>query len=475
MGNQKAAKKRDYLNIGKYAMGGVGYSMTNQIVMTYLTFFCTDIFGVSSMVVAGLMLVTKIIDAAIDPFLGIIVDHTNTKRGRYRPYLIFGSPVLAVTIYLLFSSPQMSAGMKVVFLYIAYIGYAVAFSVVGTPFTSLVPVIAKDPVDRTMAVSWKNIMIQVGRLVMTSFALPIVEFLGGGAVGWRRFGALTGIVITLCFWSVAWGLKKYDTTETASKAEEKEKLDFRKQIQLFTKNKPLVRLMISFGADLIANSSILAVNVYYFKYVLGRTDLVTFTSVALTATGVIANIFIPVLTKRFGKKKLYWWGTFFSIAPLAVLLVKPVVPTSALMVLFILFGLISTLPSSLAWAILPDCVDYAEYRTGISGNAFISAAFTFSQQLCMAVGSSLASFVLGMAGFVANQQQTAVVLFAIVFLRFGMPILGYLISLMSMHGFELTEDKNEEIQRALAQRKQHVPCITDAGRDIGNRTGRDGK
>lgn len=450
MGNRNEEKKRDWVSIGKYSFGGVGYSMTNQIVMAYLTFFCTDIFGVSSLVVAGLMLVTRVIDAVIDPFIGFISDHTRTKKGRYRPYLIYGSPILAVLIFLLFSSPDLSPAMKVVFLYIAYIGYVIAFSLVGIPFTSLVPVIAKDSVDRSMLVSWKNIMVQVGRLIMTSFALPIVELLGGGTVGWRNFGALTGVVITLCFWSVAWSAKKYDTVNLEMK---KEKVDMRKELQLITRNKPLFKLMIAFGTDVLANSSILAVNVYYFKYVLGRTDLVTITSAALTITGVIANFFIPVLTKKFGKKKLYWWGSLFSIVPLAILWIKPIVPSSALVVTFILFGLISTLPSSLAWIMLPDCVDYAEYRTGVVGNGVISAGFSFVNQLCTALGGSLASFILGMAGFVANQQQTETVLAAIVFLRFGMPILGYIASLLSMHSYELTEERNIEIQAAMAERR----------------------
>ena len=87
--NNTGRKKPDYINFGKYSLGGVGYSMTNMIVMTYLTFFCTDIFGISSMTVAGLMLVTRVIDAITDPIMGVIADMTRSKLGKYRPYLIF--------------------------------------------------------------------------------------------------------------------------------------------------------------------------------------------------------------------------------------------------------------------------------------------------------------------------------------------------------------------------------------------------
>lgn len=447
--NSTKKQKPDYLNFGKYAMGGVGFSMTNMIVLTYLTFFCTDIFGISSLTVAGLMLVTKVIDAVTDPIMGFIADQTRSKSGRYRPYLIYGSPILGILIYLLFSAPELSAGMKIVFIYIVYIAYSLAFTVVGIPFTSLVPVLAKDSTERTMVVSWKNVMIQVGRLFITSFALPIVEAFGGGAAGWGRFGALVGIIITLCFWCVAWGLKPYDTIDLAI---EKPKVNLWKEMYLITKNKPLLMLMLAFGTDMIANSTLLAVNMYYFKYVLNRVDLVPVTSIALTVTGVLANLAIPYLTGKAGKKRLYWWGSLLSILPLAVLMIKPIVPSSALIVLITLFGLISTVPSALAWAMLPDCVDYAEYITGVNGNGVVSSTFSFMNKFCGAIGSFLASYLLGIFGFEANQEQTKTVLFVIVFLRFGVPILGYIASLASMHFYELTDERNREIRRALDER-----------------------
>ena len=135
-----------------------------------------------------------------------------------------------------------------------------------------------------------------------------------------------------------------------------------------------------------------------------------------------------------------------------MLLVKPVVPSSALIVLITLFGLISTVPSALAWAMLPDCVDYAEYITGVKGNGVVSSTFSFMNKLCGAVGSFLASYLLGILGFVANQDQTRNVILAIVFLRFGVPILGYVASLVSMYFYELTDERNLEIRRALDER-----------------------
>lgn len=389
------------------------------------------------------------IDAVTDPIMGIIADKTRTKIGRYRPYLLFGTPVFGFTIFLLFSSPNLSAAMKIVFLYIVYIGYSLAFTVVGVPYQASVPVIAKESDERTLVIAWKNLAVYVGRVFITTFSVPLVEFFGGGETGWARYGALVGFLVTLCFWSAAWGTKKYDLAEQNI---EKEKIHLKSELQLITKNKPLLMIMIAFGTDMLANAALFAVNMYYFKYVLNRVDLVPITSLALTITGVIANVLLPALTKKFGKKKLYLCGTVLAIVPLAVLLVKPVVPDSALIFLITAFGLISTIPSCLSWAMLPDCMDNAEYITGIKGNGVVASTFMFFNKFSSALGAFLASFVLGLVGFAANQEQTQLVLTTIVVLRFGLPILGYIASLISMSFYDLTESKMTEIHEALQKR-----------------------
>lgn len=444
-------KRENYISSAQYSFGGIGFSVTNMIVLTYLAFFCTDVFGVSSMTVAGLMLVTKVIDAVTDPMMGLIADRTRSKLGRYRPYLMFGAPVLGATIYMLFSAPDLPPAMKVVFLYAAYIGYSLAFTVVGVPFTALVPIVARDPKQRTLVVSWKNIMIQAGRIFITAFSLPMVEFLGGGVTGWRNYGIIIGVIITLCFWIVAWGAKPYDTIDFEVK---KQKIDMKSEINLIVKNKSLLMLMIAFGTDMIANATLFAVNMYYFKYVLERQDLVPVAAMALTVTGVVTNLVLPALSERIGKKRLYWWGSLLSIIPLAVLLVQPVVPVSVLLLSIGAFGLISAIPSSLAWAMLPDCIDYSEYVSGIKGSGVVSSTFSFMNKLGSAFGAFIASFLLGLVGFVANQPQTKSVLAMVVFLRFGVPILGYIASLISMHFYDMTEERHAQIRKELKERAE---------------------
>ena len=447
--NQKYEKAK-FSDVLKYSFGGMGSNLAFFLVMSYLTFFYTDIFGISSYVVATLMLVSRFIDAFTDPIMGMLGDNTRSKMGKYRPWIIFGAPVLGLLVFLLFTAPEMSATMKVVYAYVIYILYSLASTVVNIPYHALTPVISKDPQQRTVIVTWKQGMGTVSQFIITILALPLVELFGGGKQGWAIYGALIGILTTVSFWICAWGGKKYDKVdETVSK----EKFNFKENIQLITKNKPMLMLMIAFGTDVLANATYSAVNMYYFKYVLGRVDLVAPVATAILIGGIVSLPFLPFLSKLLGKKRLYWFGSLLSILPLAVMWIKPTTPVIILMSMMGAFGFMSRIPSNMGWAMLPECSDYAEWKYGKRGDGLLSSSLTFINKFGMAIGGFIASFFLGLVGFVANQDQSEVVLNMIVFLRFGMPILGYIASLISMHFYEITSEKYEEIRKDLDKRQ----------------------
>lgn len=177
-------------DIFKYSLGGLGITLVTNLVMTYFNFFLTDIFGITTFAVAGIMLVSRIVDAITDPLMGIIADRTHSRWGKFRPWLMFFAPVLGVAIFVLFYSPQISESMKVIYAYAVFILYSIIVTIVSIPYFALVPVLSKDAHTRTIIISWKSVMCQVAVLCISVFALPIVNAFGGGQKGWASFGAL---------------------------------------------------------------------------------------------------------------------------------------------------------------------------------------------------------------------------------------------------------------------------------------------
>lgn len=441
--------KASFLDVFKYSFGGLGSNLAFILTMSYLTFFYTDIFGIDSMVVAGLMLVARLIDAFTDPLMGMIGDHTRSKLGRYRPWIIIGAPLLGVLVFMLFTAPELSPNMKIVYVYAVYITYSLASTIVNIPYHSLTPVISKDPYQRTVIVSWKQGMGTVAQFVITIMALPLVELFGGGKQGWAMYGVLIGVVTTVSFWICAWGGKKYDVVDMDVP---QQSFSLKDDLKLIFGNKPMLMLMIAFGTDVLANASYSAANMYYFKYVLNRMDLVPKVASAILFAGIITLPILPVLAKWLGKKRLYWLGSLFSIIPLAVMWFRPTAPVMVLMSMMAAFGFISRIPANLGWAMLPECVDYAEWKYGARGDGLISSSLTFMNKLGMAFGGAMVSFALAKVGFVPNVAQTDAVNNMIVFLRFGMPVLGYVASLISMYFYEITNEKYSQIRSELDSR-----------------------
>ena len=447
-------KKTPLKDMIGYSFGGLGFSISNMLMLTYLTFCLTDIFEISPMVVATLMLVSRVVDAVTDPLMGFIADHTKAKMGRYRFWMAVGAPLLGIAIFLLFRSPDLSPTMKIVYVYAIYIFYSLAITIVNIPYYSLTPMMAETSKQRTTVVAWKSMMTHTGRYFITALALPLVKVFGDGKQGWSAFGALVGIMAAVSYLIVIWRSKNYDSTTQSPKeaAKKKENKAGWREFKVLFKNRPLLMLMIAYGTDMIANATMNAANMYYFKYVLNRQDLVPTVATLITVSSIVATVAQPYIVKKWGKKSIYWWGSFLSIAPLAVVMIYPYCPVPVLFVLMAVFGFISAMPSNLAWVMLADCTDYAEWKFNVKGNGMVSSAFTFMNKCSSALGGFITSFVMGLVGFVANQEQSQAVLFTIVFLRFGVPILGYIASVISIHFYDITDEKFEEIRRDLDAR-----------------------
>lgn len=421
----------------RYAFGGLGSNVAYILVMSYLTFFMTDIFGVSGYVISGMMLVARIIDAVTDPLMGMIADNTKSKMGRFRPYVFWGAPFLGLTIFLLFSTPSLSESGKVIWAYAIYIIYSLASTVVNVPYHSLTPVMSGDAVQRTTVVTAKQAMSVPASLFVGVLGLPLVNAFGGGAAGWQRYGLFVAVLTTLSFWICAWGAKKKDTMDLVPV--KKESIPFTQQLKLIYKNKPLLMLLFAFSTDQFAAAAASAVNVHYFTYYLGRQDMVSWAAMYSLALNVVMFFLIPFLTKLAGKKKLYMISTFLILIPYTVMFFVPRSGVWAIIWLTLAAGGLGTLTGTIGWAMLPDCVEYAQWKFGIRGDGIISSSLTFANKVGMALGGSIMGILIAKTGYVAGQEQTEGVLLAFRAMKFLFPIAGYICSLVSMSFYCITE------------------------------------
>ena len=450
--SNKDFQKATTSEIIRYSFGGLGSNLPFILMMTYLNFFYTDIMGISALAVSGVMLVTRVFDAVTDPLMGIIGDRTRTRWGRYRPWIIFGAPLLRLCTFLVFYAPDITDSAKIIYVYITYILYSTFSDFANIPYHSLTPVFSQDPNHRIVIVSLTQGMGISAQLIITTFGLQIVEACGGGRIGWAWFGAICGIMLTASFYVCASSAKKYDNADTLPAVENENKVKFSSQLKLVIGNRPLLSLLISFFCILLAGALSSSVNMYYFKYILNRVDLIPVTSFMTLLASVFVIIIMPPLAKRFGKKRLYIVTDLLSCLSFVALWFQPSVSVVLLSSFLMWNSFFARFPSNLGWSMLPDCVDYSEWKFGIRGNSTITASLTFTNKMGTAMGGFLASFIMGLAGFVANAEPTQGVVNAIILLRFGLPVILTVISAVSIFFYNIDNDKTHQIRTELNER-----------------------
>lgn len=452
---EKEVRNAKFSEVFKYGFGGLGSNIAFMLVMAYLMFFYTDVFGINAAAVGGLFLVSRFIDAITDPIMGMIADRTKSKWGKYRPWIMFGAPLLGLNIVLLFTAPNLSPTGKLVYVYITYIIYSLLSTVVNIPYHSLTPILSEDPNQRTVIATAKQIIGMLGISFVTILGIPIVTSLGGGGSAWQMYAIICAILTTLSFFLCANGAKDHDTMEIHNKyTVHKENFSIKEQLKLVFKNKALLMLMIAFGTDMFAFAGANAVNMYYFKYALNRPDLIALVGSFGLFLGLPISFLIPMASKKIGKKKLFMVSSTLLMFLSASLFFIPFTAINLIIVQAAVFAAISPFTAVVGWAMLADCVEYGEWVTGKRGVGIISSQLTFINKLGMALGGLAIGLLLSAVGYVAGQQQTPETLRAIVGIKALFPAAGYLCSIISMTFYPITKEFFDKMIKENAQRRK---------------------
>jgi sugar (glycoside-pentoside-hexuronide) transporter len=463
---EKDLRRAKFSEVIRYGMGGVGSNVAFMLVMAYLMFFYTDIFGINAAAVGGLFLVSRFIDAVTDPLMGMIADRTKSKWGKYRPWIIFGAPLLGLNVVMLFTAPNLSPGGKLAYVYVTYIFYSLVSTVVNIPYHTLTPVLSEDPNQRTVIATTKQLLGQVGTSFVSIGAIPIVTALGGGKSAWQMYGIMCGVIMAISFFICAAGAKEHDNMEIHNKYEKfGEKFSLIEQLQLVFKNRALLMLMIAFGTDMFALAGASAVNVYYFTYAVKRPDLIAVVAMFGLFIGVPVTFFVPILSNKFGKKNIFMIASTVLMFLTASLFFIPYSAFNLILIQSAALAAISPFTGVVGWAILADCVEYGEWVTGKRGAGIISSQLTFINKMGMAFGGLAVGVMLQKVGYVAGAQQTPETLRAIVAIKGLFPAAGYLCSIVSMWFYPITKEFYYKMLEDNAKRRATAKTSLTAERD----------
>lgn len=390
-------------SIVAYGVGDAGCNFCWTFVGNYLMFFYSDVFGIGMTAVATLMLVSRIWDAVNDPIVGLMSDKTRSRWGRYRPWLLFGAPIASFVMLLTFwAHPAWGDGWKLVYMAATYCTLVLAYTCVNLPYGTLCSAMTQNMDERAKINTSRSVAAMLAINLINIITIPLIKHFGDGSQasvkGYFIVTLIYGLIFTACHHFC------FKNTREVVEIKVEKKIPLGQQLKAVAKNKPYLLALLGqfmFGFVLYIRNADL---IYYFTYVEGDPTFFSKYSLITILPAIIGAGAFPFVFNKIGNKG--HTASFFAFTLGASMFMLYFFSPRTSPFWFYTFGVLTQFFFSgfntAIYAIIPDCVEYGEWKTGVRNEGFQYSFISLGNKIGMALGTSLLAFLLGQAGYVAN-------------------------------------------------------------------------
>jgi len=437
-----------------YGAGDLGFSLTSTILGAYFAIFLTDVVGIDPAVAAAAIFIGRTWDYINDPLIGHLSDRTRSRWGRRRPFLLFGALPFALVFTLLWWKPPIENQVVLAGYYgLLYALFDTAATFVYMPYFALTPELTSDYDERTALTTTRMFFSILGSLLAFTLPLMIVDGFRpehAGRVLWM--GGLFGVASALPLLIVFFG------TRERQEFMRQEQPGVRKSFEAAIQNRPFVFGLVIFLFTWVAIGIIETILLYYVKYVVQRepqSDLI------MATIFVIALLTLPLwewVSRRLNKRLAYIVGiAFLAVVLLGLASLTPATDLTWLLGLCVLAGIGVSAAHVLTWALLPDAIEYGEWKTGERHEGMFYSLITLAQKIASSVAIPLALLVLDATGYVPNsaaQPESAINGIRVISgpIPAGLMLAGIIFALL----YPLGREKYTQIAQALEERRHTV-------------------
>lgn len=475
-----------------YSLGDGSANLVFQMMMMFQLFFYTDVFGIKATAAGMILLVARVFDAFVDPMVGILSDRTNTKWGKYRPWLLWTAIPFAVFFVLAFTTPDISERGKIIYAGITYTLLMSIYSFNNTPYSSLGGVMTGDIRERTSISSIRFVTATIATFVVQGLTLPLVNKFGNGdpSKGWfitiTIFAVVAAILMFITFFSAKERISPPKDQKTSVKQDFKDILNSRPWKAMFILTLFLFTTLAMWGSGMS----------YYFNYYVDKDALYGFlkgiglvtsdgTSQGvgysiLNAFGLIAHsnddvfavgfslfnmvgqfitligviLLSQTLSNIFGKRNVFIICLALTALFTALFFVVPAKSVGLIFGLNILKSLAYAPTIPLLWAMMGDVADHSEWTYHRRATGFVFAGIVFALKAGLGIGGAICGGIIDSFGFVPNVVQNADSLFGIKLTSSIIPAITFFIGVIALFFYPISKTLNESIQNDLEKRRQ---------------------
>ena len=432
-----------------YSLGDTASHFVWDMVGFWILIFYTDTFGISAAAAGTIMLVARFWDMASDPIMGIISDRTQTRWGKFRPYILWMALPYSVLAVLAFTTPNFGPTGKVIYAGITYILLMTVFTAINLPYSSLGAVMTSDSNERAGLNSYRFIFAFIGQFIVSGTALYLANFFGKGdnAKGYQYTLILFSIISFILF------MITFKTTRERVAPPKAQKENLKEDLKNLFKNRPWVILffvgIISFVMFAMQNLSV----AYYFKYYMGDENGVQLFNVIGTVALIVAIPFSKPLAKRFGNRNVFLASSLISGA-FFILLFIPGKENIGMIYTFNILAKMAYAPAvPLLWTMLADTADYSEWKSGRRSTGLTFSAATFAQKAGWGIGGALAGWMLALFHFEANMEQTETAITGIKLMISVFPGVLYMSCAILLYFYNIDQKTCLIMQKDLEERR----------------------
>jgi GPH family glycoside/pentoside/hexuronide:cation symporter len=456
---QESLKTSEYIG---YALGDTASNIFFQTFNIFLTYYYLDVWGIPNAALLWMMPIVRLIGAFDDPIMGLIADRTQTRWGKFRPYLLWGAIPYGICGYLMFAGPNLSPNARLVYAYVTYALMLTSYTIINVPYSSLLGVISPSSRTRTVASSFRFVGAFAGALLISLFVRPLVKHLGGGNEmhGFRLTMAIFAVAAVLMFW-ITFGTTRERVTPPAG-----QKTNVWGELRELFRNWPWVMLLVASVFSTTFSALRSGTTLFYFTYVVGDDGTPIFfgldRSTIFLTTGslglVLGTACLGPIARKIDKK--YYAAALSTITGLCFgsFFFVPKDAFAFQLALNALAQFCAGPTSALTWALYGDVADYGEWKFGRRSTGLVYSASLFSIKTGLMVGGFLLPLFLQQFGFVRKSVQTANALLGITLAFSIAPGLFALLKAGALMIYPLNQVRVDEIERDLAARRASTPA-----------------
>ncbi|MFR0593945.1 MFS transporter [Limosilactobacillus mucosae] len=442
-----------------YGMGEAGSQLSWTLISSYLTVYYSDVVGLTPIIISIVMLVARILTAFWNPVFGSIAENTHTKWGRYRPYILFGTPFLALFSCLMFLNINGSTTLKAIWCTVTYLICSILYTMVNGAETYIPMSMTTVNTERVSLNAVKGIVSNVASVIMSAVTMPMLIFFGGGNSSTSKSYFMVALIFAIlsvpCFYICYFSSKEVVSGGSLAQNEKRNVIaEIFKSFWETIKDRDSGMLILAMILFLTGIFGRLGVMLYYFIYIVHKPMLMASFSTAMMLGMLVVNFYTPYLLNHFDKKYV---GVLSCVLEIICCVIFFFSKNSLVIVITGFFYGAFNMVTLVSQGLVGEIIDDRWLRTGVRADGVIGSSIGFAAQIGNTIGGAIGIAILGAVGYVAHADLSQAVLTRMnIVINLG-PALCFALAIIPFMMIRMTNKKgreNETKVKAMTENEQ---------------------